>query len=281
MAVKFVGKTSTLPISTILYMSESDLNERLKILTNLYKLDYAYICHKGENGAKDHIHIILKSQAKQFSNIDKIRECLYEIVDCDTENYKKGQSKPCKPFVESKSLRDWFLYSIHNKEYLESKGEAREYEYTKSDVKGSPSFIDDMSEHVSNYTPIESEMTIICRGIENGLNDFEILQTLPLVEAPQIANIMRGIEKIRTYYEADASEYYKALKEFGFRCSWMFDEMGLREVVRDHESKNKVRLNYSKVISQVIINALHAVRKEDFYEACKDVTASEVSKIFD
>lgn len=213
--VKFVGKTSILPISTMLYMSESDLQERLKILTNLFKLDYAYICHKGECGKKDHIHIILRTQAKQFSNIDKIRECLFEICDVDTDTYKKGQSKPCKPFVESKSIRDWYLYSMHNKEYLSEKGEFREFEYTSSDIKGSPNFIDDMQEYTNNFVKTETDLEIISACILNGLSDFEILTKLSRVSSDNLFSTLKGISELRKHIEVDQSakdsQFYEML----------------------------------------------------------------------
>lgn len=219
--VKFVGKTSTLPISTMLYMSESELQERLKILTNRFKLDYAYICHKGENGKKDHIHIILRTKAKQFQNIDNIRECLFEICDTDTDTYKKGQSKPCKPFVESKSIRDWYLYSMHKKDYLAEKGEIREIEYCESDIKGTPNFIEDMQEHMNNYIQKESDLQIISTAILNGESDFEIISKLTNVKADNLLAILKGIAELRKHLEIDQmvkdNEFFKMLYTYLLR----------------------------------------------------------------
>lgn len=101
------------PISTISYNTEPFLKEKLDIWLNAHIIQcYQYICHKGEDGDKDHIHLRIEPN-KKLDPMDLIEQ-LHE--------YPIGQQKPlgCRPFRPSKE-EDWFLYAVHDSKYLSYK----------------------------------------------------------------------------------------------------------------------------------------------------------------
>lgn len=101
------------PISSISYNSEAFLLEKLQAWEKAHIIQaYMYIKHKGEDGDKDHIHFRIEPN-KKLDPMD-LKEELKEYVI--------GNKKPlgCRPFRPSKE-EDWFLYVVHDKEYLELK----------------------------------------------------------------------------------------------------------------------------------------------------------------
>lgn len=101
------------PISTISYNTESFLKEKLDIWLKAHIIQtYMYICHKGEDGDKDHIHLRIEPN-KKLDPMD-LKESLKE--------YPLGKDKPlvCRPWRPSKE-EDWFLYVVHDPDYLKIK----------------------------------------------------------------------------------------------------------------------------------------------------------------
>ena len=101
------------PISTISYNTEAFLKEKLDIWLNGHIIQaYQYICHKGEDGDKDHIHLRIEPN-KKLDPMD-LQEQLRE--------YPIGSDKPlgCRPFRPSKE-EDWILYAVHDEQYLKLK----------------------------------------------------------------------------------------------------------------------------------------------------------------
>lgn len=101
------------PISTISYNTEPFLKEKLDTWVNSHIIQaYQYICHKGEDGDKDHIH--LRIEPNKVLDPMVLMEELREFV--------KGNDKPlgCRPFRPSKE-EDWILYAVHDKQYLNIK----------------------------------------------------------------------------------------------------------------------------------------------------------------
>lgn len=98
------------PLSTISYNSESFLREKLEDWLNAHIIQcYQYIVHKGEDGDKDHIHLRIEPN-KRIDPMD-LQEALREYIP--------NSDKPlgCRPFRPSKE-EDWFLYVLHDKNYL-------------------------------------------------------------------------------------------------------------------------------------------------------------------
>lgn len=120
------------PISTISYNSEAFLREQLEVWYSNHIIQaYQYICHKGEDGDKDHIHLRIEPNRKldPMDLSEKLRE-----FD------PKHPTKPLcvRPWRPSKE-EDWYLYVVHDADYLKlkykggDKGEKLPYEWT--DIK--------------------------------------------------------------------------------------------------------------------------------------------------
>lgn len=101
------------PISTISYNTEAFLREKLETWLKAHIIQsYMYICHKGEDGDKDHIHLRIEPN-KKLDPMD-LSEQLQE--------YEKGKTKPlgCRPWRPSVE-EDWTLYAVHDEQYLKLK----------------------------------------------------------------------------------------------------------------------------------------------------------------
>lgn len=121
------------PISTISYNTEAFLKEKLDTWIKAHIIQaYQYICHKGEDGDKDHIHLRIEPN-KKLDPMDLV-EALRE--------FEQGKDKPLgvRPFRPSKE-EDWFLYVVHDPTYLKlkygggDKGEKLPYKW--QDIKAS------------------------------------------------------------------------------------------------------------------------------------------------
>ena len=115
------------PIATISYNTQEFLVQKLDELIQNHKVcDYVFINHLAEvDEKKNHIHLWIKPN-KLLDTMD-----LQKYL---TEYDPKNPTKPlkCIDFHLSK-VDDFILYSQHYAPYLASKGESREYHYTKDD----------------------------------------------------------------------------------------------------------------------------------------------------
>ena len=125
-------KTSK-PFSTISYNSAEHLQIKLTDLVNRRKIAfYAFIEHlpeEDEKKAHKHLYIVPNGQ----TNTDEVLDYLLEL---DPKNPDKPLG--CIPCHSSK-FTDWYLYAVHDKDYLASKGQSRKYSYQKDEVKVSDS----------------------------------------------------------------------------------------------------------------------------------------------
>lgn len=121
------------PISTISYNSEKFLKEKLDTWVDAHIIQaYQYICHKGEDGDKDHIHVRVEPN-KKLDPMD-LSEALKEYT-LDNPDKPLGV-RPWRPSKEE----DWFLYAVHDPDYLKlkysggDKGEKIPYSYKEIKV---------------------------------------------------------------------------------------------------------------------------------------------------
>lgn len=118
------------PISTISYNTRDFL---LEVLNNLYKSKiisfYMFIEHKGEKDLttglidRDHIHLYVEPNRK-LNTMD--------LGELFVEPIPNGLPLKCINWVSSKS-DDFILYNLHDKQYLLTKFEVREYQYCYDD----------------------------------------------------------------------------------------------------------------------------------------------------
>lgn len=123
------------PISSISWNSPQFLTKRLNELIDSKVIDfYAFILHQAdEDVGKVHFHLY----CEPVSRIDTVdfRELFVELPSNLSDNATDDEKKPLRPlkFVKSK-FDDWYLYSLHEVRYLESKGLKRNIHYEQSDI---------------------------------------------------------------------------------------------------------------------------------------------------
>lgn len=124
------------PIATISYNTEAFLKEKLEQWLKAHLISaYLYICHKGEDGDKDHIHLRIEPN-KRVDPMD-LSEELKEYLPYEP---KPRGVRPWRPSKEE----DWILYALHDKDYLNAKyggGEQGEkLPYDKKDLISNEDF---------------------------------------------------------------------------------------------------------------------------------------------
>lgn len=216
MAKYVTGTKSSTPISNISYVSESELKEQIDTLKGLYDVDVVYICHKGEFGKKDHIHYLIKSNGTQLSNVPNIMKVMY--------NYDvNGNKEKSRLFSQCKSLGDYYLYSLHNKPYLDAKGEVKEfYDYAHEEFKGDQDLINACvlaSEELGND---KSTLANIVEMARNGATDLEILSEYKdILNITDLSHAIRSIRGVKELVQEEHS-YNTFFREcYGFACEYL------------------------------------------------------------
>lgn len=121
------------PISSISFNTEQALRAVLDRLIKAKRLDFwAYVRHKGEDdeaGKKDHFHLYAEP-AKRLQTAD-LKE---EFNEYDPTHPDKPLS--CMSFRNSK-FGDWYLYGLHDPQYLKAKDLEKKFHYSHDDVVSS------------------------------------------------------------------------------------------------------------------------------------------------
>lgn len=121
---------TTKPITTISFNSPEYLELKLNELTKAGLVSFwAFITHKPEDdegGTKYHHHVYI--EPSRMVQTDDIKA---ELMEYDPEN--PGKPKGCLPFRTSK-FDPWYMYALHDKRYLASKGESRRFHYVHDDI---------------------------------------------------------------------------------------------------------------------------------------------------
>lgn len=159
------------PLSTISYNSEGFLKEKLEEWYTVHIIQsYQYICHKGEDGDKDHIHVRIEPNRRidPMDLMDELRE------------FVPGQKKPlgCRPFRPSKE-EDWLLYAVHDKDYLKCKyGGAEKGEkiaYSWKDIKVPETYDIEIAFIRAKQTLKHSSASLVSR-IQDGEKPLSLIQ---------------------------------------------------------------------------------------------------------
>lgn len=181
-------------LSAISYNSDTFLHHvcgallKSGVLTN-----YAYIRHKGEDGDKDHIHLLL-FPAKAVDTC-KLPANFAEVVDGEPKPRGLVGLKPCRSVV------DWVRYAVHDSVYLAIKGEKRQYQYAYTDfVVGSEDEWRPVMEEV-RFTPLPCPSYGVARNII-----LDALEQNPAVSwrqlVAQVPFAPRDLFALREYYDA-------------------------------------------------------------------------------
>lgn len=147
-------KTSK-PFSTISYNTKDFLIAQLNSLYNRRLLDFwAIIYHYAEEDeSKDHWHVYFYPNGSM--DTDPLKEYFMET---DPTNIKPLGIKMIK---HSYHFADWYLYAIHDKDFLLSKGESRKHHYSIDDVISSDK--DDLLEmvHTIDFTKYTKQKKLL------------------------------------------------------------------------------------------------------------------------
>lgn len=122
------------PISTISYNSVSFLEDALaKLHADGLISFWCFVHHLPEDdecGNKEHSHVYV--EPSQRINTDSLSKYFYEF---DPEMPNKPRKCIC--WRRSSTFGDWYLYGIHDRAYLASKGQSRRYHYSYDKVVSS------------------------------------------------------------------------------------------------------------------------------------------------
>ena len=143
---------------------------KLNDLVNRRKIAFfGFIEHlpeEDEKKAHKHLYIVPNGQI----NTDEILDYLLEL---DPKNPDK--SLGCIPFHSSK-FTDWYLYSVHDKDYLASKGQSRKYSYQKEEVIVSDSDFFNEELHRMDLSKL-SKVKALRNAVESGVPFEHMLMT--------------------------------------------------------------------------------------------------------
>lgn len=121
---------TTKPIATISFNTKDYLTLKLNELVKAKILSFwAFIEHKPEDdegGKKKHFHVYC--EPSKMLQTDDLKEALKEF---DPTNPEKPLGTIS--FVSSK-FDPWYLYALHDKRYLATKGEKRRFHYVHDDI---------------------------------------------------------------------------------------------------------------------------------------------------
>lgn len=124
---------TTKPISTISFNTPEYLHLKLEELRKAGRISFwAYIEHKPEDdecGKKRHMHLYI--EPSKMLQTDELKEALKEF-----DPQKPEKPLGCISFNSSK-FDPWYLYALHDRRYLASKGQSRRFHYKHDDIVSS------------------------------------------------------------------------------------------------------------------------------------------------
>lgn len=204
------------PISTISYNTEAFLREKLEIWIKAHIIQaYMYICHKGEDGDKDHIHLRIEPNKKldPMDLTDQLRE------------YQYGKDKPLgvRPWRNAKE-EDWFLYVVHDAAYLKlkynggEKGEKLPYKW--QDIKVSEGYDVEIAWTRAKASIEHGAVNLTTRIVDGenplalllqGENPYLLNQITKLISGSDYTRLQTQCDELRTKYNT----LLKAVDNYG------------------------------------------------------------------
>lgn len=136
-------------------MDSDILKARLDDLVKKNKIVfYAFMRHlKEEDETKDHDHLWIKPNGR--IDTDQLRD---ELEFINMENIELPFR--CLPFDYSK-FKDWYLYALHDKAYLLSKGQSRKYHYKNEEfVVSDPEYFNELI-HQVDFSKFKTQQEVI------------------------------------------------------------------------------------------------------------------------
>ena len=184
-------KTSK-PFSTISYNTADFLTVKLNDLVNRRKLAFwAYVEHlpeEDEKKAHKHLYIVPNGQI----NTDEV--LLDILVEYDPTHPEKplGCINP-----KSSKFYDWYMYSIHDVDYLSSKGQSRKYHYRREEVACSDTDYLNEEIHQMDMSKL-SKVKALNEAIRDGV-PFEELLMRGQIPVQQVYAFQKTYGMLQTY----------------------------------------------------------------------------------
>ena len=184
-------KTSK-PFSTISYNTADFLSVKLNDLVNRRKIAFwAYVEHlpeEDEKKAHKHLYIVPNGQI----NTDEV--LLDILVEYD-------HTHPEKPLgcvgVKSSKFYDWYMYAIHDIDYLASKGQCRKFHYGFDKVACSDTDYLNEEIHQMDMSKL-SKVKALNEAVRDGV-PFEELLMRGQIPVQQVYAYMRAYEMIQGF----------------------------------------------------------------------------------
>lgn len=164
------------PLSTISYNTYEFLLGKLNDLVQRGDIDFFCFIHhfgeKNEDGSKekDHFHVFVQPGTA----LDR-RQLRNEFVQ-----FYRNESLP-RGFMpmQPSDWFNWYLYGLHDNEYLQAKGQSREYHYTDKDmVRSDDTYYWDLI-HRIDRTRI-NPLGEVVRAAQSGMDFSEFVTSHPL-----------------------------------------------------------------------------------------------------
>ncbi len=149
-------------LSTITYNTEKFLVNKLNdLLSTGVIVSWFYIKHKAEEDTKkEHIHLLVEPATR----IDTVK---LQHLFVEPSIISPDSPLGCMPFQTTSNFADWYLYIIHDIDYLREKGLVKKYHYKKEEVKTSNNDYFDSLVSDINFNALKPKSQIrdlICQG---------------------------------------------------------------------------------------------------------------------
>lgn len=216
------------PISTISYNSEAFLREKLEAWYDAHIIQaYQYICHKGEDGDKDHIHLRVEPN-KKLDPMD-LADALKEYV---RDNDKPLGVRPWRPSKEE----DWYLYAVHDADYLSlkygggEKGEKLPYDW--HDIKASQDYDVEIA-FIRARAVLQHSSVSVAKKLQEGSNPLDLVlqgENVYFVNAMARAMFANDYQRLADEYRILSRKLQTLIADaerHGFTVSDKGDEMFL------------------------------------------------------
>ena len=173
------------PFSMISYNTKEFLIEKLNELVQGGLIQFwAFIHHlpeEDEKKAHKHLYII----PQKLIDTQRIEKALQEIDLTDITAKPLGAI-----FPQNSKFADWYLYGLHDKKYLASKGQKRAYTYNDSAFIVSCQDTFQELKNLIDYTEI-NRLSLIIEKAENGESLSDIIKTtnIPLQLIGQVKQL--------------------------------------------------------------------------------------------
>lgn len=226
------------PLSTISYNSETFLREKLDTWVEQHIIQcYQYICHKGEDGDKDHIHVRIEPN-KRLDKMD-LTEQLKE--------YEKGKDKPrgVRPWRPSKE-EDWILYAVHDEDYLRikyggfEKGEKLPYKW--EDIKVSDGYDMEVA-YVRAQAMMEHTNANLIKRLKSGADACDLVNEGENVHT--VNAIVRTLND--TEFSKLAKKYYELKHKYECICDELLKIGLISETVKTKDGSDTFSVRLKKI----------------------------------